>query len=86
MKYCELLAVVALTLAGSSVAAAEHKVRANVVYGMYSGTALLMDVYLPVESNGHGLIHINGSGWHAPLGYDATPLKTRAGLARPFAG
>jgi len=48
---------------------------------MYSGTALLMDVYLPAESksNGHGLVYINGSGWHAPLGYDATPLKPARG-------
>ena len=31
-----------------------HNVERNVVYGMYSGLALLMDVYHPAESNGHG--------------------------------
>jgi acetyl esterase/lipase len=48
---------------------------ANVVYGMYSGLALLLDVYHPDEPNGYGLIHISGSGWSAPLGLDARPLK-----------
>jgi hypothetical protein len=47
----------------------------NVVYGMYSGLALLMDVYEPEEPNGYGVIFISGSGWSAPLGRDATPLK-----------
>ena len=47
----------------------------NIVYGMYSGLALLLDVHHPEQSNGHGVIYINGSGWHAPLGHDATPLK-----------
>lgn len=47
----------------------------NLVYGMYSGLALLMDVYEPEESNGYGVIFISGSGWSAPLGLDATPLK-----------
>ena len=40
----------------------------NVVYGMISGLALLMDVHHPDVSNGYGLIHISGSGWTAPLG------------------
>lgn len=49
----------------------------NVVYGMYSGLALLMDVYLPESgrANGYGLVHISGSGWGAPLGLDARQLK-----------
>ena len=47
----------------------------NIVYGMHSGLALLLDVHQPDHSNGHGVIYINGSGWHAPLGHDATPLK-----------
>src|SRR5687767_5177862 len=48
----------------------------NVVYGMYSGLALLMDVYAPEgEANGHGIVHISGSGWGAPLGLDARQLK-----------
>src|SRR6266542_1309781 len=49
----------------------------NVVYGMYSGLGLLMDVYLPElgRANGYGLVHICGSGWSAPLGLDARQLK-----------
>ena len=47
----------------------------NVVYGMYSGTALLMDVYRPMQANGFGIVRIDGSGWHAPLSYDAVGLK-----------
>lgn len=52
---------------------------ANVVYGMHSGLALLMDVHKPTRSNGVGVVIIPGSGWHAPLGYDAPPLKESAG-------
>lgn len=48
---------------------------ANLVYGMHSGLALLMDVHHPAHSNGLGVVYINGSGWHAPLGYNAEPLK-----------
>ena len=48
---------------------------ANVIYGMYSGLALLMDVYHPRTPNGYGILFVAGSGWTAPLGYDAQPLK-----------
>src|SRR5947207_4586824 len=47
----------------------------NVIYGMYSGLALLMDVHYPEKPNGYGVIFISGSGWHAPLEYAAEPLK-----------
>jgi acetyl esterase/lipase len=50
-------------------------VEANVVYGMYSGLALLLDVHCPERPNGYGIVHISGSGWSAPLGLDARPLK-----------
>ena len=52
-------------------------VERNVVYGMYSGLALLMDVHRPEaeRANGYGIVHISGSGWSAPLGLDARPLK-----------
>lgn len=52
-----------------------RQTQSNIVYGMHSGLALLLDVHHPAQSNGHGVIYINGSGWHAPLGHDATPLK-----------
>lgn len=50
-------------------------IQTNVVYGMYSGLALLLDIYHPDTPNGYGIIHISGSGWAAPLGLDAVPLK-----------
>jgi acetyl esterase/lipase len=54
----------------------------DLIYGMYSGLALLMDVYHPAKSNGFGVIYIFGSGWSAPLDYGARPLKNSAeGLA-----
>ncbi len=51
------------------------KVDRNVVYGMYSGLALLLDVYYPENPNGYGVIHISGSGWARPLGLDARMLN-----------
>ncbi len=54
---------------------AESRVDRNVIYGMYSGLALLMDVHYPEQPNGIGLIHVSGSGWSAPLSLDARPLK-----------
>jgi acetyl esterase/lipase len=50
-------------------------VDSNVVYGMYSGAALLLDVHHPTKPNGFGVVFIPGSGWTAPLGYSAPPLK-----------
>jgi acetyl esterase/lipase len=44
---------------------------------MYSGLALLMDVYFPSKSNGHAVVCIPGSGWNMPIGYDSAPLKQR---------
>jgi acetyl esterase/lipase len=58
------------------------RIERNVIYGMYSGLALLMDVYHPQKPNGFGVIYIYGSAWSAPTGYDARPLKNSApGLA-----
>lgn len=54
---------------------AEQRTDRNVVYGMYSGLALLMDIHYPQQPNGIGLIHVSGSGWSAPLSLDARPLK-----------
>ena len=51
------------------------EIRRNVVYGMYSGLALLMDAHLPEVPNGRGIVHVSGSGWFAPLDLDARPLK-----------
>lgn len=53
----------------------------NVVYGMVSGLALLMDVYRPDRPNGRGIIFIPGSGWQAPPHYGAPALKGRPARA-----
>lgn len=56
--------------------AAAERVDSNVVFGMYSGLALLMDVHYPEKSNGLGIVFIAGSGWMAPQSYSASELKT----------
>jgi hypothetical protein len=56
------------------LAAQEPRVEKNVVFGMYSGLALLMDIHRPAQTNGHALVVISGSGWTSKLGYDAVPL------------
>ncbi len=61
--------------------AALEKVDRNVIFGMYSGLALLMDVYHPARPNGYGAIYVEGSGWTSSLNYGATPLKNFAGLS-----
>jgi acetyl esterase/lipase len=43
---------------------------------MYSGLALLMDVYRPSKPNGFAIVAIQGSGWYSPMRYDAAPLKS----------
>ena len=56
----------------------EKRVETNIVYGMYSGLALLMDVYYPEKPNGYGVLFIEGSGWHKPLAYNGGALKDTA--------
>jgi hypothetical protein len=45
--------VTTILLFVASHATAEPRVEKNVVYGMYSGLALLMDVHQPVSPNGY---------------------------------
>jgi acetyl esterase/lipase len=66
---------VASRVAAQPAGPGEARVEKNVVYGMYSGLALLMDVYHPATRNGIGVVYIPGSAWHAPLAYNATQLK-----------
>lgn len=47
----------------------------NVIFGMYSGLALLMDIYYPDSPNGIGLVHVSGSGFNKPLSMAAQPLN-----------
>ncbi len=72
-----LLAVAMILAALSAVSplAAQPRVEKNVIYGMYSGLALLMDVHYPQTPNGHGILFIAGSGWNSPMAYGAWPLK-----------
>lgn len=69
------LAVAALLVGIGAPASAQARVEKNVVYGMYSGAAMLLDIHYPAKSNGVGIIFISGSGWNAPLGYSAPQLK-----------
>lgn len=50
-------------------------VEKNVVIGMVSGLALVMDVHYPDEPNGYGIVHVSGSGWGRPLAYIAPQLS-----------
>ena len=51
--------VVAATLSAiGGTASAQARVEKNVVYGMYSGAAMLLDVHYPAKANGFGIIFI----------------------------
>jgi acetyl esterase/lipase len=70
------LAVVSVfTFLTAARSAAQSRVERNVVYGMYSGLALLMDVHQSGAPKGLGVIYVAGSAWQAPLGYGASSLK-----------
>jgi acetyl esterase/lipase len=69
-----MIAAGTFLLAAGATAAAEGRVEKNVVYGMYSGSALLLDVHYPAQPNGFGIVFIAGSAWTSPLGYAAVPL------------
>jgi acetyl esterase/lipase len=71
-------AIVTLVCTGALLlgqTAPQPRIESNVLYGMYSGLALLMDIYRPEQPNGYGVIFISGSGWRASQEYDAQPLK-----------
>jgi len=70
-----LSSLILLGLVVTSEASEPAHVEKNIVYGMYSGLALLMDVHHPASVNGYGVIFISGSGWQAPMTYGATGLK-----------
>ncbi len=73
----------AILLAALLLPALQARVDQNVIYAMRGGLAMLMDVYYPERSNGLGVVFIPGSGWHAPLAYDASPLKA-SGFAKLY--
>jgi len=53
----------------------QPRIESNVIYGMYSGLALLMDVHYPEKPNGYGVLFISGSGWSTTQEYNAEPIK-----------
>lgn len=57
-------------------------VEEHVVYGWYSGLALLMDVYHPHSPNGHGIVFVPGTGWHTTTGYTGRPHTELVSAAR----
>jgi len=71
-------ALIFLLLVAGTTTWAQPRVDKNVVYGMHSGLALLMDIHYPAKPNGRGVIFIGGSGFHAPLAYSARALKDGA--------
>lgn len=72
-----------LLLLVAGVSCVQARVEENVVYAMRGGLAMLLDVHYPERSNGFGIVFIPGSGWHAPMTYDAAPLKA-SGFARLY--
>lgn len=82
---CLAIAVaLALTLTTSLARADEDAVERNVVYGMVSGAAMLMDIYPPIgASRQRGVLFFPGSGWFADESFDASPLKDMAGGWEP---
>jgi acetyl esterase/lipase len=58
--------IVALSIvAVPSFAAAQSRIERNVVYGMHSGSALLLDIHYPAIPNGLAIVFVPGSAWTA---------------------
>lgn len=74
MKLFGLLLIAAAQV--SSAQPTAPAVQSNVVYGMHSGAALLMDVHRPTSPNGYGIVFISGSGWTTPMAYSSWQLKS----------
>jgi acetyl esterase/lipase len=74
MKQVHLAVLLLAAAGGAGAQPAPTAVDRGVVYGMYSGLALLMDVHRPRTPNGVGIVYVPGSGFHMPLGYDALPI------------
>jgi acetyl esterase/lipase len=70
-----LVSIAVLGLVTPVAVTAQAQVEEDVVIGMVSGLALVMDVHTPQRSNGFGIVAIPGSGWQRPMAYDAAPLS-----------
>ncbi len=69
------LLVAGTLLSSMAFAAPPAPSERNVVYGMVSGAALLLDVYRPAKPNGFGVVFVAGSGFQASAAYGARPIK-----------
>lgn len=70
------VSLIAIPILGfAAPAPAQVTVERNVVYGMVSGAALLLDIHRPARPNGFGIVFIAGSGFQADPGYGARPIK-----------
>jgi acetyl esterase/lipase len=61
--------------AAPALAAGDARIERNVVYGMVSGAALLLDVHASAKPNGYGIVFVAGSGFQASSAYGAKPIK-----------
>lgn len=79
------LALFALTNAANTNAVEINPTERNIVYGMVSGAAMLMDVYQPQPGTRRraGVVFVPGSGWFASEGYDSPALKDMASGWQP---
>ena len=73
-----MLCAAFMVLPATIVEAAPAPVEKNVVYGMYSGLALLLDVYRPAKPNRAAIVAIQGSGWYTAMRYDAESIRSRS--------
>jgi len=62
-----MLCAMLTAFASARIEAAPAAVEKNVVYGMYSGLALLMDVYRPAKPNGAAIVAIQRRWFDAHL-------------------
>ncbi|RPI54863.1 MAG: hypothetical protein EHM55_09570 [Acidobacteria bacterium] len=69
-----ILVAFAAALTSADVAA-QSRTDFDVVSGMYSGLALLGDIYQFDEANGCGVVLVGGSAFSDPLGSNGTALK-----------
>ena len=72
------LLILVLTLIPMQLLAASDAVDRNVVFGMYSGLTLVIDVHRPAKPDGAAIIAIQGSAWYVPMRYDAAPITARS--------
>ena len=75
-RLCILAALAVLSIHPGRAGAPEAtRIDRNVIYGMYSGLGLLLDVYRPAKPNGFGVLFVAGSGFQASPEYGAKSLK-----------